>query len=227
MDADTRIRAARWADKDPVAALIAAALHPTPLAAWLIPDPEPRRRVLTDVLAIWVEHAMFYGDSHVTDDLTAATVGFHRYRPIPPPANYRSRLTDAAGPHTDRFDQLDTLLSASRPTEPHYHLAFLAVPPDAQRTGRATAMLTHHRSRLDRIDLPSWTDTTTDAHTLYTRHGYNPRPTINLPDGPTLQPMRRNPGPRPDTWPSNLARPAAPRPDGSQPASSRPAMRSR
>lgn len=209
MDTDMRIRAARWADKEPVAALIATALHPTPLAAWLVPDPAVRRRVLTDVLAIWVEHAMFYGDSHVTDDLNAATVGFHRYRPIPPPAHYRSRLTDAAGPHAHRFDQLDTLLAEPRPTEPHYHLAFLAVHPDARGAGRATAMLTHHRSRLDRIDLPSWTDTTTDAHTLYTRHGYTPRPPIRLPDGPTLCPMRRDPDRSSDTSPTNRAHPVA------------------
>lgn len=209
MNTDPRIRAARWADKDPVATLIAAALHPTPLAAWLVPDPTARRQVLTDVTAIWVEHAMFYGDIHLTDDLSAATVGFHRYRPIPPPANYRHRLTNAVGAHTDRFDQLDTLLSEPRPTEPHYHLAFLAVHPDAQRTGRATAMLTHHRRRLDRIDLPSWTDTTTDTTTLYNRHGYTPRPAISLPDGPVLCPMRRDPDRNSDTWPTNRARLAA------------------
>ncbi len=56
------IRAARWADKYPVAALIADALQPSPLAAWLVPDPQQRRQVLTDVAAIWVEHAMFFGD---------------------------------------------------------------------------------------------------------------------------------------------------------------------
>ncbi|MFJ1537543.1 GNAT family N-acetyltransferase [Micromonospora chalcea] len=208
MDADVRIRAARWADKEPVAALIAAAVHPSPLAAWLVPDPALRRQVLTDVLGIWVEHALFFGDIHLTDDLTAAAVGFHRYRAIPPPADYRHRLTDAAGPYTGRFDLLDGLLSAQRPTEPHYHLAFLAVHPDAQRAGRATAMLTHHRSRLDRVDLPSWTDTTPDTQNLYTQHGYTPRPPVPLPDGLVLTPMRRNPDRRHDTWPINKARPS-------------------
>ncbi|WP_328851237.1 GNAT family N-acetyltransferase [Micromonospora globbae] len=192
MDTTARIRAARWADKNPVAALIADALHPTPLAAWLIPDPPRRRQVLTDVVAIWVEHAMFFGDIHLTDDLTAVTVGFHRYRPIPPPAQYRIRLTDAAAGHTGRFDLLDSLLTLKQPTEPHYHLAFLAVRPDNQNTGLATAMLTHHRSRLDRIDLPAWTVTPPAGQSLLGRHGYTPRPAITLPDGPTLLPMRRN-----------------------------------
>ncbi|MEV0810927.1 N-acetyltransferase [Micromonospora sp. NPDC050200] len=187
-----RIRAARWTDKDLVAALIADALHSSPLAAWLVPDPAQRRHVLAGVVGIWVEHAMFFGDIHLTDDLTAATVGFHRYRPIPPPANYRIRLADAAGGHADRFDLLDSLLSTKQPTEPHYHLAFLAVRPGAQEAGLGTALLTHHRSRLDRIDLPSWTTIPMGGEHLLARYGYRPRPPVTLPDGPTLRPMRRN-----------------------------------
>ncbi|MEV1013064.1 GNAT family N-acetyltransferase [Micromonospora sp. NPDC049801] len=191
MDAVTRIRAARWADRDHVAALIADALHPSPLATWLIPDAGPRRRILTDVLGIWIEHAMFYGDIHLTED-AAATVGFHRYRSIPPPAHYQMRLADAAGPHTGRFDILDRLLAKARPTEPHYELAFLAVRPSSTGAGYGTVMLAHHRSRLDHVGLPSWTSTTSHSD-LYRRHGYTLRPPIILPDGPTLHPMRRNP----------------------------------
>ncbi|WP_328853240.1 N-acetyltransferase [Micromonospora globbae] len=192
MNPAVRIRPARWTDKNAVAALIADALHPTPLAAWLVPDPAQRRQVLTDVLGIWVEHAMFFGDIHLTDDHTAAIVGFHRYRPIPPPAQYRIRLTDAAAGHASRFDLLDSLMSLKQPTEPHYHLAFLAVRTDNQNAGRGTAMLTHHRSRLDRIDLPAWATVPSGGEDLLTRYGYTPRPAIALPDGPTLHPMRRN-----------------------------------
>ncbi|WP_241825632.1 GNAT family N-acetyltransferase [Micromonospora sp. CB01531] len=187
-----RIRAARWTDKDLVAALIADALHPSPLAAWLVPDPQQRRQVLTSVVGIWVEHALFFGDIYLTDDHAAVTVGFHRYRPIPPPANYRIRLGDAAGGHADRFDLLNSVLSTKQPTEPHYHLAFLVVRPDAQKAGRGTALLTHHRSRLNRIDLPAWTTIPAGGEHLLTRYGYTPRPPITLPDGPTLRPMRRN-----------------------------------
>jgi len=192
MESNIRIRAARWTDKDAVAALIADALCPGPLAAWLMPDSAQRRQVLTDVVLIWVEHALFFGDIHVTHDLTAATVGFHRYRPIPPPANHRTRLTDAAGGHADRFDLMDTLVAEKQPTEPHYHLAFFAVRPDAQKAGRGAALLAHHRDRIDRVDLPSWATIPTGGEKLLARYGYTPRPAITLPDGPTLHPMRRN-----------------------------------
>ncbi|GIJ80375.1 Acetyltransferase (GNAT) domain-containing protein [Micromonospora phaseoli] len=198
MDATARIRAGRWAEKDKVAALIADALHPDPLAAWLVPEATHRRRILTEVAAIWVEHAMFYGDTYVTDDLNAAAVGFHRYRSIPPPANYCSRLTDAAGHHAERFEILDGLLIARRPTEPHYHLAFLAVAPVAQRQGIGAAMLAHHRDRLDHVDLPSWTDTTGECQDVYTRYGYTPQEAIRVPASPAITPMRRTPTSGPD-----------------------------
>jgi ribosomal protein S18 acetylase RimI-like enzyme len=205
MDPNVRIRAARWADKDDVAALIADAVHATPLGQWLVPD--ARRQILADVLLIWVEHALFFGDIHLTDDLTATTVGLHRYRPIPPPANYQVRLTDAAGPYTDRFTTLDALLVEKQPTEPHYHLAFIAVHPDAQRAGLGAALLAHHRSRLDRVDLPSWTTTLPGGEALLARYGYTSRPSITLPAGPTLRPMRRNAHRGSDGIPINPARP--------------------
>ncbi|MEU7944157.1 N-acetyltransferase [Micromonospora taraxaci] len=192
MNPSVRIRPARWADRQGVATLIADALHPSPLAAWLVPDPESRRQVLTDVAVIWVEHALFFGDVHLTDDLAAATVGFHRYRPVPPPASYAARLLDAAGAYSDRFTALEGALGQKQPTEPHYHLAFLAVRTAYQRGGRGSALLAHHRARLDRIDLPSWTAVTAGAEHLLARHGYAPRPPVAVPDGPSLCPMRRN-----------------------------------
>ncbi|MFJ8578513.1 N-acetyltransferase [Micromonospora sp. NPDC093277] len=193
MESNVRIRAAHWTDKDTVAGLIADAMQPSPLAEWLVPDPQQRRQILADVALIWVEHAMFFGDVHLTDDLTATTVGFHRYRPIPPPANHRTRLTDVAGSHADRFHLLHRLVAQRQPTEPHYDLAFFAVHPNAQKAGHGAALLAHHRDRIDRVDLPSWTTTPTDGQPLLARHGYTPRPAITLPDGPTLHPMRRNP----------------------------------
>ncbi|MET7820495.1 N-acetyltransferase [Micromonospora zamorensis] len=207
MDPSLRIRAARWPDRQTVAALIADALHPSPLAAWLVPDPTSRRQVLTDVLAVWVEHAMFFGDVHLADDLTAAIVGFHRYRPIPPPANYPTRLVKAAGSHADRFIALEGLLAQQQPTEPHYHLAFLAASPTHQQTGRGGALLAHHRARLDRIGLPSWTAVPAAAEHLLTRYGYTPRPPLTVPDGPSLRPMRRNLHQASSPTPINSTRP--------------------
>ncbi|MFG3702293.1 GNAT family N-acetyltransferase [Micromonospora sp. NPDC047620] len=188
-----RIRAARWVEKDHVAAVIAEALQPTPIAAWLVPNEEQRGRVLTDVAGIWVEHAMFYGDVHVTTDLAAATVCFHRYRPLPPPASYTTRLATAAGPHADRFLALDDIIASRQPTDAHYHLAYLAVHPTHQRAGRGRALMAHLRSRLDHIELPSWTVTLPAGEHLLAQFGYETdQPIVGPTDGVNMQPMSRS-----------------------------------
>ncbi|MGC4792921.1 N-acetyltransferase [Micromonospora saelicesensis] len=207
VDPSVRIRAARWTDRQAVAALIADALHPSPLGAWLVPDAAQRLRVMTDVVAVWVEHAMFFGDVHLTDDLAAAIVGFHRYRPIPPPANYPTRLVEAAGAHAERFTALEGLIAQHQPTEPHYHLALLAVSPTRQKAGCGSALLSHHRARLDRIGLPSWTAVPAEPEHLLARYGYTLRPPLTLPNGPSLRPMRRNPYRASNPMPINSPRP--------------------
>ncbi|MCI4063452.1 GNAT family N-acetyltransferase [Micromonospora sp. R77] len=189
--------------------MIADALHPSPFAGWLVPDAAQRRRVMTEVVAVWVEHAMFFGDVHLTDDLTATIVGFHRYRPIPPPANYPTRLMEATGSHAERFTALEGLIAQQQPTEPHYHLALLAVSPTRQKTGYGSALLSHHRARLDRIDLPSWTTVPAEMEHLLARYGYTHRPLLTLPNGPSLRPMRRNPHHASSPMPINPARPAS------------------
>ncbi|SBT40575.1 GNAT family N-acetyltransferase [Micromonospora auratinigra] len=185
-----RIRAARWGERQMIAALIGDTLAASPLGRWLVPDPDTRRQVLTDVVAIWVEHALFYGDIRVTDDLTAAAVGLHRFRPLPPPADYAPRLAYAASAHQERFRLLDQIIDDATPVEAHYHLAFLAVAGHLQRTGLAAALLAHHRSRLRRLNLPGWTTTAPDSQRLYTRHGYTKHGQLVVPDGPELTIMR-------------------------------------
>ncbi|MEU7842658.1 hypothetical protein AB0B39_17040 [Micromonospora sp. NPDC049114] len=139
MDAVPRIRAAHWANKDHVAALVADAVHPSPLATWLIPDPSPRRRILTDVLAIWIEHAMFYGDIYLTDDATAATVGFHRYRPISPP--YRT---------SDLFGVNEGLSEQRCATSPTARAAGAPRPSPSHLRRRGRRRQSHRSSRLGR-----------------------------------------------------------------------------
>ncbi|MEU7925148.1 GNAT family N-acetyltransferase [Micromonospora sp. NPDC049107] len=209
MDVIPRIRTARWVDKDPVAALIADAMHPSSLGEWLVPDPAARRRILAGVAAIWVEHAMFHGDIQITDDLSATAVAFHRYRPIAPPANFQSRLDTVDSTHAQRFAVLDQLLTNQRPFDPHHHLAILAVRPDAQRRGLGAAILTHHEARLDRINLPAWTETLPDTQDMYLRHKYLPRATLTLPDGPTVTLMYRPPRTARESRPIVAANPTA------------------
>ncbi|PWR15413.1 hypothetical protein DKT69_11195 [Micromonospora sicca] len=174
---------ARWCDIDDVVRLVAAPLHTSTIGTWLVPDDDQRRRMLTAVSRIWVEHALLFGEVFLLDDRSAAAVWFHRYRPIPPPANYRQRLAAACGDHLDRFRTLDGVLNTHRPTDAHNHLAFLAAPPADWRHARASTLLARSLVRMDRLGLPTYAEATTAAEAaLYTRHGYTARDPFALPD---------------------------------------------
>ncbi|MGI5147228.1 GNAT family N-acetyltransferase [Plantactinospora sp. CA-294935] len=177
------VRRATYREGDAIAALIAQAFQHLDPVAWLVPDPEQRHSVLTANFRILVEHAFFYGEVHVLDDRSAAAVWFDRSALIPPPAEYDRRLAAACGPYTERFTTLDKLFDAHHPTEPHHHLAFLAVTPDKQCTGRGTALLRHHHARLDRIGMPAYLEaSSTGSRDLYARQGYIERERFLLPN---------------------------------------------
>jgi hypothetical protein len=189
---------ARWCDSGDIAKLVADSLHTSTIAGWLVPDEDRRRSVLTAVSRIWIEHALLCGEAFLLGDRSAAAVWFHRYRPIPPPANYRKRLAAACGDHLDRFRTLDRVFNAHRPTDAHNHLAFLAAPPAVWRHGRASALLARCLVRMDRLALPAYAEATTAAEAaLYTRHGYLAHDPFALPDGTTVHPLWRPPAGQP------------------------------
>lgn len=202
-----RIRTLRWTERHTAANIIATSLHPSSLAEWLIPDINHRHPVLAAVAEIWVEHALFFGEVHTTDDLTAVTIGLHRQRPLPPPTNYPQRLAAAANSYTQRFLTLDHILDTCRPTKLH-HLTVLAIPPNSQHNLDQT-MLRHYLTRIDRTALPAWAEIPVRHRALFTRHGYHPHTDIHLPDGPTLLGMHRPP-------PATKRRPATPTPNRGQ-----------
>ncbi|MBM0225060.1 hypothetical protein [Micromonospora sp. ATA51] len=182
---------ARWRDIGRIADLVTEALSPTALGAWLVPDERRRPTILAAVARIWTEHALLFGDAFLLSDGTAATVWFHRYRPIPPPARYADRLADACGQHLDRFLQFDQALAARRPTEAHNHLALLAAPGPAG-SGHAAAVLAGAQQWMDTLSLPTYAEAFTDAdRELFRRHGYTHRDTVPVDGHTTAHSMWR------------------------------------
>ncbi|MER7892566.1 hypothetical protein ABTX15_22380 [Micromonospora sp. NPDC094482] len=185
---------ARWCDIGRIADLVTEALSPTALGAWLVPDERRRRVVLAAVARIWTEHALLFGDAFLLPDGTAATVWFHRYRPIPPPAEYADRLALACGRHRNRFRTFDQALTTRRPAEAHNHLALLAAPGPAN-SNRAAAVLTGAQRWMDTLNLPTYAEVFNDAdRDLFQRHGYTHRDAIRIRSHTTTHAMwRRSP----------------------------------
>ncbi|WP_346539536.1 hypothetical protein [Micromonospora sp. DPT] len=183
---------ARWCDIDRIADLVTETLTTTGLGAWLVPNERRRPTILAAVARIWIEHALLFGDAFLLPNGTAATVWFHRYRPIPPPARYADRLTEACGAHLNHFLQFDQALAARRPTEAHNHLALLAAPGPAE-SGHAAAVLAGAQQRMDTLNLPTYAEIFTDAdRKLLRRHAYTHRDVVPLDDHTTAHAMWRS-----------------------------------
>lgn len=188
---------------EPTGALIATAFTSLDVAAWLVPDPGQRHRILTGQFTMLAAHAADHGRIDTATDPTGALIGvavwFDRTGPLPEIPDYQARLASLCGPHLPRITALDTAMDAAHPTTPHHHLAFLAVAPGHQRHGIGTALLRAGHDRLDAAGIPAYLEAA-DEHSraLYARCGYRDLAPLRLPDGgPVMWPMWRTPAPPP------------------------------
>ncbi|MEV6154897.1 GNAT family N-acetyltransferase [Nonomuraea sp. NPDC052129] len=201
------IRRAGPEDVPQVAKLIATAFHPLDAARWLVPDEASRDKVMAGHFRILGEHALEHGLIDIIPDEAigdrsevrlhggaapaAVAVWFDRTMPLPEPEDYERRLDWATGKYAHRFRALDKLLAEHHPTEPHYHLALLAVRPRYQGRGLGSELLRHHHERLDHTAV-YLEASSSRSQRLYERRGYQGqgRP-FALPDGSLFYPMWR------------------------------------
>jgi ribosomal protein S18 acetylase RimI-like enzyme len=175
--------------------LITESVHHLAVAVWLVPVRAERRAVLRGRFEIQVEHALTYGEVHVTADRSAAAVWLpHDGDPLPEPVDHQRRLAQACGRWTERFEFLDRLRAAHHPDHPHHHLAYLVVHPDCQGEGLGSAVLRHHHARLDAEGMAAYVEAgNPPARDLFARHGYRSGPMFAVPDGSPMWPMWRSP----------------------------------
>jgi len=195
-EAARRIGAARPADATRLAATLAAAFHDDPVFRWFAPDASRRRAMLPAFFDVFVEayltHGVTYTDQHVAGASLWATPATD---PIAADPLYAQRLEEVAGPDAARLFEIVERLEAHTPQEPHYHLLFLGVRPERQGAGLGAALMRPMLDRCDRDGAAAYLEATSDRNrALYERHGFRVQGGIELPDGPTLWPMWRDPG---------------------------------
>lgn len=191
--------AAGLADLDVLSQVIAEAFHDLAPSRWLIDDPAARRAIFRGYFRIHAEHALASGVIHTTPDRAAAALWLSAGPGSPgEPPGYGARLAAATTPWTERFVTFDAALAARHPAGfAHHHLALLAVRPGRQGQGTGTALLRAYHQILDRDRMPAYLEASGPrTRRLYTRHGYSDQgPPIQLPGGPAMYPMVRQPRP--------------------------------
>jgi ribosomal protein S18 acetylase RimI-like enzyme len=196
---DAPIRAATAAEFVDLGALIALAFHHLGPDTYVVPDPADRPRVMGQFFTMMVEHAARYGRVDVVargGGPEAAAVWFDRTWDAPRTPDFEDRVAGFAGPYLDNFASLD-LLEKHEPAEPHWHLHFMAVHPDSQNQGLASALMRRTHAALDAAGIPQYLEATNDDNIrLYRRHGYAPMDPfdIRLPDGTPFYRMWRPAG---------------------------------
>jgi ribosomal protein S18 acetylase RimI-like enzyme len=165
---------------------------------YLVPDDNWRVPIMRKFFGLLTEHAA-RGAGEVMLTEGAVAVWFDRTSALSEPEGFPQRLAEAVGDHLERFDELDKLLGAHHPSQPHWHLAFLAVEPGLWGQGRGSALMRHTHARLDQQGTPAYLEASNpDSQRVYRRHGYTEMSpfAIRLADGTPFYRMWRPPSPR-------------------------------
>ena len=87
-----------------------------------------------------------------------------------------------------------SLMEANHPHEDHWYLWFLGVAPEWRGAGLGSALLRPVLDRCDAGGMPAYLEATSPLNRrLYERHGFEVTGELQLPDGPLMWPMWREP----------------------------------
>ena len=197
VNADRRTRVATAADAAIVVEILVQAFYEDPLWSWVFPDPTRRRDHHRALWTLCVEGALRYPWVWLAEGDEAASVW------IPPggtelseeqAATLEPMLRDVSGPAAGVALDVFAALDAAHPSDPpHYYLSLLGTDPAFRGRGVGLALLAGNLSRIDELQVPAYLESSNPANVaLYARHGFVPRDTIRIPDGPEITTMWRD-----------------------------------
>jgi ribosomal protein S18 acetylase RimI-like enzyme len=188
------LRLATSADRPALAAMYARAFHDDPVTVWSNPD-ERRRRKATEAffagrLRTLVPHEL----SWTTEDRAAAALWA-------PPDAWQVPLAELVRLLPTVSKRRAPLVmfglggvENAHPREPHLYLAVLGVDPSCQREGLGSKVLAPGLEMCDREAIPAYLETAkADNVTFYERHGFRVTEERDLPRGPKVWLMWRDP----------------------------------
>ncbi|SDD51139.1 Acetyltransferase (GNAT) family protein [Mycolicibacterium neoaurum] len=199
---DPQVRPAARSDVDALCRVLGRAFFDDPVMAWMLPDPQARRRKLHKLFAgLTRHHHLARGGV----EIAGAESGIAAAALWDPPDQWRHTPAEELraapsmlltfGKAVRRGMQVSELMKRSHPNEPHWYLAVIGSDPQVRGDGFGHALM---RSRLDRCDAefaPAYLESSNpDNIGYYQRFGFEVTGEITLPDGgPVMYPMWRDP----------------------------------
>lgn len=193
------IRRAGESDRSDVVRLLDEAFVDDPVSSWVFPGEEHRRRRHGGLMEAFFDLALSQGFVDVTEDGTAAALWWSV------PAGEQegeeegpAQLRAAVDPDNARVEEIGRLTGEAHPTDrAHQYLHMIGVSPERQGEGLGSALIGAVLDRCDREGLHAYLEASNSrSRALYTRLGFHfTGKAIELPDGPQLWPMWREPVP--------------------------------
>jgi GNAT superfamily N-acetyltransferase len=176
---------------------LARAFHDDPVFRWLFPDDRRRMGQSRRYFAGRARILMASSEVYTVDGGAAAAMWA---RPgdwrDPPLAVLRQLLTlvPALGRRLPRSLAGLHKIEERHPAHPHWYLAVLGTDPERQGEGIGSALLQPVLAECDRLEIPAYLETGRERNVhFYTRHGFRVTERIDLPDGPPMWLMWRDP----------------------------------
>jgi GNAT superfamily N-acetyltransferase len=192
------VRQASDGDVRSLASVLARAFHDDPVMTWLFGErPGPRLRRLRLYFAAEARRHGRHGQVLVGGDHAGAAFW-------DPPGLWRVTwlqlvrstpvMLAAVGIRLPRAIKALELIDRAHPREPHWYLAVLGTDPPHQGRGVGTALLSPVLARCDREGLGAYLESSKPTNVpYYERFGFGVTGQIDLPSGPPVWPMWRNP----------------------------------
>jgi GNAT superfamily N-acetyltransferase len=196
------VRAATIDDAEVLARVAAAGFYDDPVMRWVMPDDTARLAQLTFVFGGLVRDMLPVGGTvHVNDGASAAFWRAPDYEHGRTAAD-RVDSAEAGAALASRFspDELTRLgilgesMMAAHPHEPHWYLNVVSTLPERQGEGLGAAVLQPVLATCDAEGVSAYLESSNPRNmTLYRRLGFVETGEIQLPDGPSLYQMWRDP----------------------------------
>lgn len=199
ISAHVSVRQARPEDFGPLAAVLAAAFYDDPITAWFYPNASRRMRHARRFFAIRMRQLAGQKLIYTTPELSGAALwaGPGRWR-----ENLRQSLMllpmlPVLLPRIVRSTAAVREIERRHPVAPHYYLSVLGTEPKQQGAGIGSALLGPVLQRCDSDGAGAYLESSKEANVeFYVRHGFAVTERIELPEGPPLWLMWREPGGR-------------------------------
>ncbi|WP_121749155.1 GNAT family N-acetyltransferase [Streptomyces sp. E2N166] len=203
------IRTAGEGDRELVVRLLDEAFQDDPVSSWVFPDEEYRRRTHHRLMAAFTDAVLADGRIDLTEDGAACAL----WLPVPADGHtgdesgedHREgaddgpvQVREAVDPENERVELIARLTDGIHPSgRAHEYLWMIGVTPGRQGEGLGTALIASVLDRCDREGLPAYLEASSArGRGLYERLGFEfTGRALDLPDGPRMWPMWREPRP--------------------------------